>query len=224
MIIIKFLTANFARRSITMFFSNIFKKRVFEEKVSHFEHFFTSSIYLEDYMWNDFHITLKRSPLPFMSVKLNILPPEIDFNILVVACATFGFFVFAETTIPINRAATLTAGFKIFFQAVCVPLNFFKFTLNRSAFELKLLWTESNLFLTLTFGISCNFSTVQILFKWHHAKLFIADLWPWVHLAFLTNFSPLVIYLVKICDLLRPHILQLPFVILTSFLVLGFTF
>ena len=60
-----------------------------------------------------------------MSVKLNFLPREIDLNLLVVACPTLGFFVFAETAIPINGAPTLTAGFKNLFQAVSVPLKKF---------------------------------------------------------------------------------------------------
>ena len=58
-----------------------------------------------------------------MSVKLKILPPEIDFNVFVVACATFGFLVFAPTAIPINGAATLTAGFMNLFHVVWDPLN-----------------------------------------------------------------------------------------------------
>ena len=62
--------------------------------------------------------TLKRSPLPRMSVKLKILPPDIDFNLSVVACPFLGFLVLALTAIPINGAASLTAGFKNIFQAV----------------------------------------------------------------------------------------------------------
>ena len=58
-----------------------------------------------------------------MSVKLKIFPPENDFKILVVAAATFGFFVLAPTAIPINGAATLTAGFKNLSHAVFVPLK-----------------------------------------------------------------------------------------------------
>ena len=46
---------------------------------------------------HNFQTTFKRRPLPCMSVRRNILPPEIDFKILVVACPTFGFLVFAET-------------------------------------------------------------------------------------------------------------------------------
>ena len=62
------------------------------------------------------YITFKQSP---------ILPPEIDFRILVVACPTLGFLVLALTAIPINGAVALIADFRIFFQAVCVPLKIF---------------------------------------------------------------------------------------------------
>ena len=60
-----------------------------------------------------------------MSVRLNILPQLMFFNILVVACPTFGFLVLALTAIHINGAATFTAGFKNLFEAVCDPLNVF---------------------------------------------------------------------------------------------------
>ena len=40
------------------------------------------------------------------------------FKILVVACPTFGFSVFAETAIPVNGAATSTGVFQNLFQAV----------------------------------------------------------------------------------------------------------
>ena len=63
------------------------------------------------------------NPLPWSSVKLKILPPLIDLNIIVATCPILGFFVFAETTMHINGAATLTTGFKNSFQAVCVPLK-----------------------------------------------------------------------------------------------------
>ena len=60
-----------------------------------------------------------------MSVRPNISPPEIDFKLLVGACVTFGFLVLALTANPIKDAATLTAGFRKLFQAVCVPLKLF---------------------------------------------------------------------------------------------------
>ena len=41
---------------------------------------------------------------------------------------------------------------------------------------------------------------------------------------FYIKFSALVIYLEKICDLLRLQILQVPLIILTSILFLGLTF
>ena len=67
--------------------------------------------------------------------------------------------------------------------------------------------------------ISCNFKTVQFLFKSHQAEFDIADRCPCEHLAFLTNDSPLVIYLLKSCDFLRPQTLQIPLITLTTFCV-----
>ena len=60
-----------------------------------------------------------------MLISGEILAPDILFNVLVVACPTFGFLVFAETAIPINGAVSLIAGFRNLFQVVCVPLNIF---------------------------------------------------------------------------------------------------
>ena len=60
-----------------------------------------------------------------MSVRFNTLPPDIFFKILVVASPTFGFFVLAETTIPLNGAVALLAGLRNLFQAVCVPPQIF---------------------------------------------------------------------------------------------------
>ena len=71
------------------------------------------------------YITFIRKPFPCISVQLKILPPLIDFILLVVAAPTLGFLVLAITSIPINGAATLTAGLRNFLQAVCVPLNTF---------------------------------------------------------------------------------------------------
>ena len=52
-----------------------------------------------------------------MSVRLRILPSDIDFKILAVAFPTFGFLVLALTANPMNGAATLTAGFTNLVQA-----------------------------------------------------------------------------------------------------------
>ena len=71
------------------------------------------------------YITFKRRPFPCMSVKLRILPTDILFKLIVVACPSLGFLVLALIAIPINGAVTLIAGFKTLFQAVCVPLNNF---------------------------------------------------------------------------------------------------
>ena len=53
-----------------------------------------------------------------MSVRLKTLPPEIDFNIMVVAAAIFGFLVLAPAAIPINGADALIGGLRNLFQAV----------------------------------------------------------------------------------------------------------
>ena len=74
---------------------------------------------------------------------------------------------------------------------------------------------------------SCNFSKWPLLLKSHHAWLLMGLKWSSLHLADFWNFSPLVcviIYFVKIWLLTRPHLLQLPLIILTSFCVLGFKF
>ena len=55
-----------------------------------------------------------------------MLPPLMLFNILVNACPTLRFLVFAETAIPISGAVALNAGFRNLFQAVCVPLKIFE--------------------------------------------------------------------------------------------------
>ena len=44
--------------------------------------------------------------------------------------------------------------------------------------------------------MSCNFKTVQFLFKSHYAELLVAD--RCVHFAFLTKDSPRVIYSVEL--------------------------
>ena len=64
------------------------------------------------------YITFILNSLPCISGKLKILPPEIDFNILVVAAPTFGFLDLALTVSPIKGAATLTAGLRKLFYAV----------------------------------------------------------------------------------------------------------
>ena len=48
--------------------------------------------------------------LPCMIIKLNIFPHDILFETFVVVLATSGFLVLAPTAIPINGAATMTAG------------------------------------------------------------------------------------------------------------------
>ena len=71
------------------------------------------------------YITFNLNPCPCISVRPNILPPDILFRRLVVACPTSRFLVLALTAMPIKGAATLTVGFKNLFQALCLPLNIF---------------------------------------------------------------------------------------------------
>ena len=65
--------------------------------------------------------TFKRRPYPCISVKLKILPHDILFKILVVACPTFGFLVLGLTAIPISGTVSIIAGFRNLFQATWVP-------------------------------------------------------------------------------------------------------
>ena len=160
-------------------------------------------------------ITFNLNSLPCMSVKLNILPPVNVFNWLLVIWDDWGFFVFAATPAEIIGVAIFNAGFKNLFHAVSDPLNIFFIVFLKpepsswSWFGLKVIcfW---HLHLGL-WHISCNFKTVQFLFKSHHAELLIADRCPCVHLAFLIKSCRLVIYFVKIWRLLRPQILQKTF-------------
>ena len=62
------------------------------------------------------------------------------------------------------------------------------------------------------------------LFKSNQALIDSAEQSLILHYLFLMKSCPLVIHLVNIWDSLRPQILQKPLIILTNFLVLGFTF
>ena len=65
------------------------------------------------------HITRNLKPLPeCMSVKLEILPPLMLFNIVVVAAPTLAFLLFAPTDIPITGASVFRVGFKNLLHAV----------------------------------------------------------------------------------------------------------
>ena len=72
--------------------------------------------------------------------------------------------------------------------------------------------------------MSWSFNILPLLFKSVHAEFDIDEPCLFLHFPLLIKSCPLLIYLVKICDLLRPQILQVPLIILTIFLVLGFTF
>ena len=53
-----------------------------------------------------------------MSVKLNILPPVIDFKRFVVAAPTLAFLLFARTAIRITGATVLIVGLRKLNHAV----------------------------------------------------------------------------------------------------------
>ena len=97
----------------------------FEENASRFEHFFSIIPFILQTLYEMIYLTCNLNPFPSKSVSDKISPTEIGFNILVVACPTYGLFVFAETAIPIDGAVSLIFGFKSFFQAVYVSLKFF---------------------------------------------------------------------------------------------------
>ena len=79
---------------------------------------FNSSTHLFNKAFSKYNqITRRFKPFPCISVKLKTLPPDILFQIMIVACATFGFLVFAPTSIPKKCAAILTAGLRNLFQA-----------------------------------------------------------------------------------------------------------
>ena len=65
------------------------------------------------------YITRNLRPAPeCMLVKLKILPPVNDFNILVVAAPTGLVLLFAPTAIPITGASVFIVGFKSLLHAV----------------------------------------------------------------------------------------------------------
>ena len=72
--------------------------------------------------------------------------------------------------------------------------------------------------------LSCSFNVSPLLHRTHDADFDINEQWLILHFPFFIKFSALVVYLAKICDLLRPQIAHLTFIKLTSFWVLGFTF
>ena len=72
--------------------------------------------------------------------------------------------------------------------------------------------------------LSCSFSIFPLLFTSHHAEFDIDEHWLFLHSPLLLKSSPLVIYLGKICHFSQLQILQVPLIILTSFLILGLTF
>ena len=60
-----------------------------------------------------------------MSVRLNILPPVSDFNILVVAAPTCLLLLFAPAAIPNTGASVFIVDFRNLIHANWDPLNIF---------------------------------------------------------------------------------------------------
>ena len=97
------------------------------------------------------------------------------------------FLVLAPTATPINGAATLTAGFKNFFQAVWVPLKiFYNLFLNPAPSNRNCLGVKLIRFCHLHLGfeqISCNLKVYLFAFKSHHAEFDIGEQCIFLHLA-----------------------------------------
>ena len=112
------------------------------------------------------------------------------------------------------------------FHIFSIPLKiFFIVFLNPLLSNWNFLGVKVICFWKLHLGLlqrSCNFIISHLLFKSHHAEFDIVEQWIFLHFPFFIKFSCRVNYLEKVCDFLRPQILQLPLITLTSFLVFGF--
>ena len=165
--------------------------------------------------------------MPWRSVKLNILPPVRDFKILFVTWDDWGFFVFAATAVHISGVAIFKPGFTKISQVFSVPVKTFCSSLFINPPSSMNWWgVKVMIFRQFYLGLghlSCNFKILPLLFKSHHAEFDIHEHW-FLQFLLLIKSSPLVVYLVKIWLLLRPQILHVPFIIITTFLVSRFLF
>ena len=129
---------------------------------------------------------------------------------------------------PITGARVLIVGLQNEFQASWLPLSIFFIVFLKPApsswnclgVNVIYFWLLHPL-LPL---ISWNFNISPLLFRSHDAEFDIDEQWLFLHFPVFMKSSPRVIYLLKVCDLFRLPILQVPPIILTSFCVLGFTF
>ena len=132
-------------------------------------------------------------------MRLNILPPDNDFNIIFVIWADWGFFVFAATAADISGVAIFKPGFRNFFYAVSVPLKIFcSLIFIEPPSSWNCLGVEVICFWHLHLGlwqISVNFNTVQFSFKSHQADLLKTYRCPCVHFTISIKFSALLFYL-----------------------------
>ena len=62
---------------------------------------------------------------PCMPVKLKIVSPLFDLEILIVACPTLGFLLLAATAIPINAVVTIKTVLRNIFHAFSVHSKLF---------------------------------------------------------------------------------------------------
>ena len=174
------------------------------------------------------YITSNLNPRPRMSVKLKNSPPVNDFKRLFVTWADCGFFVFAATAADIKGVAIFKPDVIKLSQVFLVPLKSFCSLLLIDPPSSRYWWGVNVMIFWhphLGLGhLSCSLSISPSLLKSVHAVFDIDEQWFLPHLPLLIKSSPRVIYSVKICDLLRPQILQVPLITLTSFLVLGLTF
>ena len=110
-----------------------------------------------------------------------------------------------------NEAVTMTADLRNLSQAFCSLKIFYSLFLIEPPSSRYCLGVKVITFCEMHLAhLSSGFKKSPFEFRSHHAEFVIAEQWLWPHFPFLTKPSPRVIYLVKICDLLRPQILQEP--------------
>ena len=154
------------------------------------------------------YITFSLNPRPCISVSDEILPPVIDFKILFVTWADWGFFVFAATVANISGVTNFTPGLKKLSQAFFVPLKIFCSLLFIDPPSSTYWWgVKIMIFWQLYLGLghlSWSFIILPLLFKSHHAEFDTDEQWTFFHFLLSIKASRLVTYSVKNCDLLRP--------------------
>ena len=163
-----------------------------------------------------------------MSVRLKILPPVNDFNILFVILSWLRVLCLCSNSSWYQWCRHFQPWFNEAVPSFFCPSEFFlKLRFYRPTFKHILMRRKSYNFLAIRLWLghlSCSSNILSLQFESHDAEFDIAEQCLFLHLPLLIKSSPLVIYLVKLCDLLRPQIPHFLLIILTSFLVLGFLF